>query len=346
MLPGEADAAQHLDAVLRVVHRVVQRQRGGRRGRQRVLGGRLVGGTGGAPGQGGGTFGPAGHGGAQVLDRLELTDRAAELPAGPGVVGGRAAAPGGHPGGFGREQGRRQVADAFCAQTGQEVLRRDDRIGEPDGGQLAGEVERGEPVDGHARLARLEQEPHVAVGAVAGEGGRGEQVACGPQDRAGLARHPQPAVRLAGPGQRAGSSRVERDAGGGLGLCESRPEFLPAAAGEQEASQRGRQHRARGQGPGQLLERGGQVGHRAAVQGDGEDAEGGQVVEECGAGPLAGDGYRGGAFGPVAEGCLQGLLLLRHRDRHDCPPVLIVRIRTRSTCRRPGCVSNRSRCAW
>ena len=50
VLPGEADAAQHLDAVLRVVHRVVQRQRGGGRGRQRMLGGRLVGGAGGAPG--------------------------------------------------------------------------------------------------------------------------------------------------------------------------------------------------------------------------------------------------------------------------------------------------------
>ena len=340
MLPGEADAAQHLDAVLRVVHRVVQRQRGGRRGRQRVLGGRVVGGAGGAPGQGGGTFGPAGHGGAQVLDRLELTDRAAELPAGPGVVGGGAAAPGGHSGGFGREQGRGQVADAFCAQTGQQVLRRDDRIAEPDGGQLAGEVERGEPVDGHARLARLEHEPHVAVGG----GGGGEQVTCGPQDRTGLAGHPQPAVRLPGPGQRAWGSRVERDAGGGLGLRWE--EFLPAAAGEQEAGQRGRQHRARGQRPGQLLERGGQIGHRAAVQRDGEDAEGGQVVKEGWAGSLAGDGYRGGAFGPVAERCLQGLLLLRHRDRHDRPPVRIVRIRTRSTWKRPGRVSNRSRGAW
>ena len=300
MLPGEADAAQHLDAVLGVVDRVVQRQRGGGRGRQRMPGGRLVGGAGGVPGQGGGAFGPADHGGAQVLDRLKRADRAAELPAGAGIVGGRAAAPGRHPGRFGRVQGGRQVADAFGAQAGQEVLRRDDHVGEPDGGQLAREVERGEALDGDAGLARLEQEPRVAVCAAGGgAGGGGEQVAGGPQDRAGLAGHPQRAVRLAGSGQRAWG---ERDARGGLGLRERREEFLLAAAGEQEAGQRGGQHRAGGQGAGQLLERGGQVGHRAAVQGDQRCQSGGDSVRFQGADQ--GDGV--GALGPVAEGCPAG----------------------------------------
>ena len=252
----------------------------------------------------------------------------------PGVVRRRAAAPGGHPGGFGRVQGRRQVADAFGAQAGQQVLRRDDRAGEPDGGQLPGEVERGEQVDGGA--VRLEQEPRVAIGG----GGGGEQAAGGPQDGAGLAGHPQPAVRLAGPGQRAGG---DRDAGAGLGRD------LAAAAGEQEAGQRGGQHRAGSQDAGQLLERGGQVRHRAAVQGDGEDAKGGQIGQQRRAGPLADDGDGVGALGPVAEGRLQCLLLLRHRDRHgpvSLSPVRIVRIRTRFTCRRPGRVSNQRRCAW
>ena len=308
MLPGEADAAEHLDAVLGVVHRVVQRQRGGRGGGQRMLGGCLIDGAGGVPGQGGSAFGPAGHGGAQVLDRLELTDRAAELVTGLRVVGGRAAAPGGYAGGFGRVQGRRQVTDVFGAQV-QFVLGRDDRVAEADGGQVAGEVERGEQVDGDAR-GRLEQEPRVAVTS----GGGGEQGAGGPQDGSGLAGHPQPAVRPAGPGQGAGG---ERDAGGGL--------VLPAAAGEQQAGQRDRQHRAGGQGEGQLLERGGQVGHRAAVPRDGEDVQRREPRGDFAGFLGADEGNGGGALGPVAKGRLQGLLLLRRRDRHgpvSLPPVL------------------------
>ena len=143
MFPGEADAAEDLDAVLGVVHRVVQRQRGGGRGGERVLVGRLVGGAGGVPGQGGGAFGPAGHGGAQVLDRLERADRAAELAADPGVPGRGLAAPGGDACGFGGEQGGGQVADAVRAEAGAETPGRDRHAVEPDGGQVAGEVDRG-----------------------------------------------------------------------------------------------------------------------------------------------------------------------------------------------------------
>ncbi len=258
-----------------------------------------VGGAGGVPGEGGGAFGPAGHGGAQVLDRLERADRAAELAAGPGVAGGRAAAPGGDPGGFGGEQGRGQVADGAGAEAGELVFRRDHGGVEPDRGQLAGEVERGEVLDSDARLVFLEEEPRVA--------GRGDQRTGGPQQRAGFAGDRERAVRLADPGQRAGG---ERDAG---------PVVIPGSgAGEQQAGQHGGQHRAGGQGAGQLLERRGQVGHRA-VERDGEDAEGGQVLHQRGDGGRflrAGDGDRAGPLRPVAERLLQGLLLLRHRDRH------------------------------
>ena len=313
MLPGEADAAQHLDAVLRVVHRVVQRQRGGGRGRQRMLGGRLVGGAGGAPGQGGGTFGPAGHGGAQVLDRLELTDRAAELPAGPGVVGGRAAAPGGHPGGFGRVQGRRQVADAFCAQAGQEVLRRDDRMASRTAASSR-EKSSGASLSTATPGWPASSRNHTSPSAPSSEsGGRGEQVAGGPQDGAGLARHPQPAVRLAGPGQRAGG---ERDAGGGLGLRESRR----SSSRPQRASRR-------------LASAVGSTGPGARAQASCSSAAARSVTVPPSRGmaktPRAARSLRSavlapwrttatgvGALGPVAEGRLQGLLLLRHRDRH------------------------------
>ena len=168
VFPGEADAAEDLDTVLGVVHRVVQRQRGGGRGGERVLVGCVAGGAGGVPGHGGGALGPAGHGGAEVLDRLERADRAAELAADPGVAGRRAAAPGGHPGGFGGEQGGGQVADALSGQVEGPV--REDAV-EPDGGQVAGEVDRGELGDGDARPVLAEEEPGVTVG----RGDRGEQ---------------------------------------------------------------------------------------------------------------------------------------------------------------------------
>jgi len=95
---------------------------------------------------------------------------------------------------------------------------------------------------------------------------------------------------------------------------------------------------------GELLEGGGQVGHRAAVAAgvlgdrDREDAQGGQVGEVGDRGCVvlgrvwfqaADGGERGGLFGPVADGRLQGLLLRRDRDRHGI-------IRTRFTYSRPG----------
>ena len=289
MFPGEADAAEDLDAVLGVVHRVVQRERGGGRGGERVLVGRLVGGAGGVPGQGGGAFGPAGHGGAQVLDRLERADRAAELAADPGVPGRGLAAPGGDACGFGGEQGGGQVADAVRAEAGAETPGRDRHAVEPDGGQVAGEVDRGEAGDGDAGLVQLEDEPGAVLGA-------GEEGAAGRQDRAGLAGH------AVGAGQRAGG---ERDRGRFPG---------------QEAGEHGGQDRARGQRAGQRLQRGGQVGDRAVPR-DGEDAQRLQVVHERGdvlPGADGGDGA--GPLGPVAEGCLQGLLLLSHRDRQSQLP--------------------------
>ena len=234
VFPGEADAAEDLDAVLGVVHRVVQRQRGGGRGGERVLVGCVVGGAGGVPGQGGGTLGPAGHGGAEVLDRLERADRAAELAADPGVAGRRGAAPGGHPGGFGGEQGGSQVADALGGQVEGPV--REDAV-EPDGGQVAGEVDRGELGDGDARPVLAEEEPGVTVGAW----------------RPGRARGRRPT----GPGRSRRSPAENR---------ASEPVSVPgvsatvAGCAGQEAGERGGQDRAGGQGAGQFLQRGGQVG--------------------------------------------------------------------------------------
>ena len=128
VLPGEADPAEHLDAVLGVIHRVVQgHRRRGRRG-QRVLVRRLVRGPRRVPGQRGGPVGPAEHPGAQVLDRLERADGPAELVPGPGVLGRGVAAPAGHRGRLHRGQRRGQVPHPGRAQPGDDLLRVDDRI--------------------------------------------------------------------------------------------------------------------------------------------------------------------------------------------------------------------------
>ena len=94
VLPGEADAPVHLDAVLSALLGGGRRQCGGHRGGELVMGGfvvpvlrgRLVEGTGGVPHRGGGAFGGRDHLGAAVLDGLELADRPAELLADLGVL--------------------------------------------------------------------------------------------------------------------------------------------------------------------------------------------------------------------------------------------------------------------
>ena len=91
VLPREADAAVHLDAVLCGVLRRTGRQGGGN-GRRELESGFIRGvlavfidGPGGVPHRGGGALGVGDHLGALVLDGLELTDRPAELLADLGV---------------------------------------------------------------------------------------------------------------------------------------------------------------------------------------------------------------------------------------------------------------------
>ena len=101
VLPGEADAAVHLDAVLGAALRGDRRKRrGNRRGELesavfRVAFAGLVDGAGGVPHRRGGPLGVGDHLGTLVLDGLELSDRPAELLADLGVcrrgIGGPAA---------------------------------------------------------------------------------------------------------------------------------------------------------------------------------------------------------------------------------------------------------------
>jgi hypothetical protein len=157
-----------------------------------VLGGRLVGGAGGVPGQGGGALGPAGHGGAQVLDRLELADHSAELPAGPGVVDGSSAAPGSHARGLRGAGGRGQVADPG---------RGEQQAGQGGGQDRAGDKRDGKLLQGGGQVGQR------AAGATGGLGDRDRE-----QAEAGQVAH----VAVLGRDRGAGLEAADRGERGSL----------------------------------------------------------------------------------------------------------------------------------
>jgi hypothetical protein len=155
VLPGEADAAEGVDAVLgdreRGLHAGRPGDGGGQRRLARVGAGLL--GAGGVPGAGAGLLGAGQHPGAAVLDALELADRAAELLAYLGVLGGGGGAPLRQPRRLGGEQHRRQVQHVLRAQAGQDgVLRNGHGVGR-DLRRTPGRIVA-EHVDDPYRLAR------------------------------------------------------------------------------------------------------------------------------------------------------------------------------------------------
>ena len=110
VLPGDADAAEHLNAVLDVgLGRLDPDARGDGRGNGQLA---VIVVAGGAGGIGGGhrhLLGAAQHLGAQVLDRLEAADRLAELLAHLGIGDGGIQRPTGDSRRFGGQHGRGQV---------------------------------------------------------------------------------------------------------------------------------------------------------------------------------------------------------------------------------------------
>ncbi len=347
MLPGEPDAAEHLDAVLGVVDGRVQGQGRGGRGRQRMLVRCLVGRAGRVPGHRRGALGAAQHPGAQVLDRLERADRPAELAADAGVAGGGGTAVPGHASGLGTGQGGRQVADGRRAQPGQDVTGGHDRAGEPHAGQRPGEVHRpaGREVD--IGVPGREQEPRLAVaGARAEQQVRGGTAA---QYRARFAAYPQRPVREPRPGDRAlGQGDGHRGLAGGQGGEQFLRRREVRVAAQHQPGQQRRQDRPGRQRHGELLQRGGQIGHRAARPArHAKVRQGGPVPgprrlrwrrAPLGAGFQSADQrQRAGLLRPVADRCLQGPLFRGDRDGHwSSRAAASSRIRTRYICHRPA----------
>ena len=117
VLPGEADAAEHLDAVLGGVDGRVEVEGGGGRSDHRQLGRRVRDRAGRIPGEHGRGLCTTEQAGAQVLDGLERADRAAELLPDRGVLRRRPGAPACDGGGLDREQRGSQVADIARADA-------------------------------------------------------------------------------------------------------------------------------------------------------------------------------------------------------------------------------------
>ncbi len=128
VLPGEADAAVHLDAVLRAVQHRLGRQRGGdgcgefeSRFCICVLA-VLVDRAGGVPHRRGRPLGVGDHLGALVLDGLELADRPAELLADLRVGGRGVGGPARDADALGGQQGGHQRAGVTAAEVGQHAV--------------------------------------------------------------------------------------------------------------------------------------------------------------------------------------------------------------------------------
>ena len=122
MLPGEADAAVHLDAELGIVVGRPHGEGGGAGSGEGQLVATGCGSPGGVPHGGGGQLGGDEHVGAVVLDRLEHGDRAAELLAHLGVLGGLIGAGVGHARGLGGDQHATEV-EQRPAPTGDDLDR-------------------------------------------------------------------------------------------------------------------------------------------------------------------------------------------------------------------------------
>ena len=168
MLPGEADPAQQLQALLGAEGVPVEGEGGGgRRGQAGVVRGPGADGHGRVPGHRGHLLDPDGHVGQPVLDRLELPDGPTELDPDLGVFGGRLEAPAGAAGMFGGHQGDHHLVDPPGGQRRQLAVRAHPDLVDLDHADPAGGVEAGQRGGPHParRSGHVEEAPdHRTVG--------------------------------------------------------------------------------------------------------------------------------------------------------------------------------------
>ncbi len=140
VLPGVADAAEGLDAVVRRVNGGVQRHHGSHRGSELTVGSwrRACG----IPDGSRGLFRARQHPGAPMLDRLELTDRPAELVPDLGVVRRGLDGPVGDAARLGAEQDRCETGHSAAVEAGQDPIGGHQRARPPADSPAAGRGRR------------------------------------------------------------------------------------------------------------------------------------------------------------------------------------------------------------
>ena len=177
VLPGEADPAERLHAVLAVEERGVERERSRRGDREAVAVAGIARGARGVPHCGAGELGARQHVGAPVLHALELADRPPELHPHLRVVGGGLHTPLRDTDRFRGEQHRREVAHTLGCDAGQQLIVATGDAFEVELSHVAREVDARQLL--RARRDRVEGVPVAAelaydhVGVVAAHHGAG-----------------------------------------------------------------------------------------------------------------------------------------------------------------------------
>lgn len=319
VFPGEADAAEDLDAVLGAGVGGVEGGAGGQRGQQGAHVGRFVRGPGRVPDQGAGLFEAYQHVGAQVFDALEPSDGSSELLARLRVLGGGVDRPGGGAAGVGGEEDAGQVPDQGGVEgeeaaggdgdrAGAHLGRGPGRVGALVGADVQGGGVHGEPVRAVGRLGGEQDE----VGLPGAEHGRCQAVE-------------EVAAALDGDGGHAAGAQRDGPHAGAVG--EGGGRFVRSRPVQQDGGQGAGEVGAGQGGPGGLLHGDGEVEQAPALQVGCEQSGGGERVPV--GGPHPGPGRAVEQFAhllgwhgprrPAAHGLGQLLVFPRDSDAHTNP---------------------------
>ena len=249
VLPGEADAAVHLDAELGVVVGRPHGEGGGARRGEGQLIAAGSGGAGGVPHGGGGQLGGDEHVGAVVLDRLEHGDLAAELLAHLGVLGGLVGA---------------GVSDARGLRREEQAAEVEQRPATTDDDLDRGAAEGG--AGGPAAAIGVGATDELEAGGVALD--HDDVVTGGDHDELGEVPTEHQATVARGGGAVDGERATEADAGRGRAVDQAGEQagglLRRAGGGHDRAGDDGGQERARGELTAELLDHDHQLGEAEA----------------------------------------------------------------------------------
>ncbi len=335
MLPGEADAAEDLDAALGRFHVGVEGDGPGQHGRQAgLVSVGAVGGPGRVPGQRRGLLDGDEHVGQPVLDGLELPDGPAELTAVLGVLGGRLETPPRPAGALGGGDGEGPLAHQTGGHPAQTGPGGDDRAGHPYGGHPPAEVQTGQRLHRDTGRVEAQRAPDRLPRPVLDMGGDQEQLGAGAGAQHRSDRPGEGQAAVVSDRGRQGAAAGQGHGGGQAPVDQGGQEFLGVGrirgTGEHGRRQHGGQDRSGGRRARQLLHHHGQLHETEALAAvllghvNAQPALAGQLVPEGRQGFGVGVEHGPGDFrwtpglDPPAQRAPQLLVVFPDPDRHPC----------------------------